>query len=79
MWLSVSFYKMPIFNFQLLSAFEKALQLTENVPSDDHKQLTQDYIKCLSKVCTPFYIFCINGSLCDDDHIGNTVKNTVQT
>ncbi|KAM9446217.1 superkiller complex protein 3 [Clarias gariepinus] len=34
----------------LLSAFEKALQLTENVPSEDHKQLVHDYIKCLSKL-----------------------------
>ncbi|XP_062873563.1 superkiller complex protein 3 [Trichomycterus rosablanca] len=34
----------------LLSAFEKALQLTETVPSEDHKQLIQDYIKCLSKL-----------------------------
>ncbi|KAI5088222.1 tetratricopeptide repeat protein 37 [Silurus meridionalis] len=34
----------------LLSAFEKALQLTENVPSEDHKQLIQDYIKCLSNL-----------------------------
>ncbi|XP_027001415.1 tetratricopeptide repeat protein 37 [Tachysurus fulvidraco] len=34
----------------LLSAFEKALQLTENVPSEAHKQLIQDYIKCLSKL-----------------------------
>uniref|UniRef100_A0A4W4G0A7 Tetratricopeptide repeat domain 37 n=1 Tax=Electrophorus electricus TaxID=8005 RepID=A0A4W4G0A7_ELEEL len=34
----------------LLSAFEKALELTDNVPSEDHRQLTQDYIKCLSKL-----------------------------
>ncbi|XP_076854203.1 tetratricopeptide repeat protein 37 isoform X2 [Brachyhypopomus gauderio] len=34
----------------LLSAFEKALELTENVPSEDHRELTQDYIKCLSKL-----------------------------
>ncbi|KAI4898343.1 hypothetical protein NFI96_024563 [Prochilodus magdalenae] len=34
----------------LLSAFEQALQLTENVPSEDHKQLIEDYIKCLSKL-----------------------------
>ncbi|XP_066510637.1 tetratricopeptide repeat protein 37-like [Hoplias malabaricus] len=34
----------------LLSAFEKALQLTENIPSEDHRQLTQDYITCLSKL-----------------------------
>ncbi|TSM86011.1 Tetratricopeptide repeat protein 37 [Bagarius yarrelli] len=34
----------------LLSAFETALHLTENVPSVDHKELIQDYIKCLSKL-----------------------------
>ncbi|XP_072521083.1 superkiller complex protein 3 [Salminus brasiliensis] len=34
----------------LLSAFEKALQLTENIPSEDHKQISEDYIKYLSKL-----------------------------
>ena len=36
--------------FQLLSAFEQALQLTAHVPSEDHMELIKDYIKCLSKV-----------------------------
>uniref|UniRef100_A0AAR2J8L1 Tetratricopeptide repeat domain 37 n=1 Tax=Pygocentrus nattereri TaxID=42514 RepID=A0AAR2J8L1_PYGNA len=34
----------------LLSAFEQALQLTAHVPSEDHMELTKDYIKCLSKL-----------------------------
>uniref|UniRef100_A0A8B9JX98 Tetratricopeptide repeat domain 37 n=1 Tax=Astyanax mexicanus TaxID=7994 RepID=A0A8B9JX98_ASTMX len=34
----------------LLSAFEKALQLTENIPGEDHQQITEDYIKYLSKL-----------------------------
>uniref|UniRef100_A0A8B9JV81 Tetratricopeptide repeat domain 37 n=1 Tax=Astyanax mexicanus TaxID=7994 RepID=A0A8B9JV81_ASTMX len=36
--------------FSLLSAFEKALQLTENIPGEDHQQITEDYIKYLSKL-----------------------------
>uniref|UniRef100_A0A8C2FVL1 Tetratricopeptide repeat domain 37 n=1 Tax=Cyprinus carpio TaxID=7962 RepID=A0A8C2FVL1_CYPCA len=34
----------------LISAFERALQLMIDVPSEAHRSLSQDYIKCLSKL-----------------------------
>lgn len=34
----------------LISAFERALQMTVDVPSEAHRSLSQDYIKCLSKL-----------------------------
>uniref|UniRef100_A0A673MSF9 Tetratricopeptide repeat protein 37-like n=1 Tax=Sinocyclocheilus rhinocerous TaxID=307959 RepID=A0A673MSF9_9TELE len=34
----------------LISAFERAFQLMINVPSEAHRSLSQDYIKCLSKL-----------------------------
>ncbi|TRY85691.1 hypothetical protein DNTS_013421 [Danionella cerebrum] len=34
----------------LMSAFERALHMTVNVPSEAHWSLSQDYIKCLSKL-----------------------------
>ncbi|XP_030628701.1 tetratricopeptide repeat protein 37 [Chanos chanos] len=34
----------------LIEAFEKALNLTEDVPSEDHQKLLEDYIICLSKL-----------------------------
>ncbi|XP_051981305.1 tetratricopeptide repeat protein 37 [Xyrauchen texanus] len=34
----------------LISAFERALQLTGDVPSEDHKSISEDYIKCLVKL-----------------------------
>uniref|UniRef100_A0A3B3XJJ4 Tetratricopeptide repeat domain 37 n=1 Tax=Poecilia mexicana TaxID=48701 RepID=A0A3B3XJJ4_9TELE len=33
----------------LIKAFEKAMILTEPVPGEEHKKLSADYIKCLSK------------------------------
>lgn len=46
------FTKVTVFFFsqQLISAFERALQMTVDVPSEAHMSLSQDYIKCLSKV-----------------------------
>lgn len=35
---------------QLISAFERALQMMVDVPSEAHRNLSQDYIKCLLKV-----------------------------
>uniref|UniRef100_A0A673LH76 Tetratricopeptide repeat protein 37-like n=1 Tax=Sinocyclocheilus rhinocerous TaxID=307959 RepID=A0A673LH76_9TELE len=34
----------------LILAFERALQMTVDVPSEAHRSLSQDYIKCLSKL-----------------------------
>uniref|UniRef100_M4AYA2 SKI3 subunit of superkiller complex n=1 Tax=Xiphophorus maculatus TaxID=8083 RepID=M4AYA2_XIPMA len=34
----------------LITAFEKAMILTEPVPGEEHKKLSADYIKCLSKL-----------------------------
>uniref|UniRef100_A0A8C9VPV1 SKI3 subunit of superkiller complex n=1 Tax=Scleropages formosus TaxID=113540 RepID=A0A8C9VPV1_SCLFO len=34
----------------LITAFEKAMTLTDSVPSDGHKKLLIDYISCLSKL-----------------------------
>ncbi|XP_007562886.1 tetratricopeptide repeat protein 37 [Poecilia formosa] len=34
----------------LIKAFEKAMILTEPVPGEEHKKLSADYIKCLSKL-----------------------------
>ncbi|XP_048045136.1 tetratricopeptide repeat protein 37 [Megalobrama amblycephala] len=34
----------------LISAFERALKMTVDVPSEAHRSLSQDYIKCLSKL-----------------------------
>lgn len=34
----------------LITAFEKAMSLSEPVPGEEHKKLSADYIKCLSKL-----------------------------
>uniref|UniRef100_A0A3Q2QUL0 SKI3 subunit of superkiller complex n=1 Tax=Fundulus heteroclitus TaxID=8078 RepID=A0A3Q2QUL0_FUNHE len=34
----------------LITAFEKAMVLTEPVPGEEHRKLSADYIKCLSKL-----------------------------
>ncbi|XP_051518689.1 tetratricopeptide repeat protein 37 [Myxocyprinus asiaticus] len=34
----------------LISAFERALQLTGDVPSEDHKSISENYIRCLAKL-----------------------------
>lgn len=38
---------------QLITAFEKAMVLMDPVPGEEHKKISADYLKCLSKVCTP--------------------------
>jgi len=43
-------YSVFSFSQQLISAFERALEMTVDVPSEAHSSLSQDYIKCLSKV-----------------------------
>lgn len=35
---------------QLITAFEKALSLMNDVPGEEHKKVSVDYIRCLSKV-----------------------------
>uniref|UniRef100_A0A7N6A4L9 Tetratricopeptide repeat domain 37 n=1 Tax=Anabas testudineus TaxID=64144 RepID=A0A7N6A4L9_ANATE len=37
----------------LITAFEKSMVLMDPVPGEEHKNISTDYIKCLSKVCTP--------------------------
>uniref|UniRef100_A0A3P8YLR4 Tetratricopeptide repeat domain 37 n=1 Tax=Esox lucius TaxID=8010 RepID=A0A3P8YLR4_ESOLU len=34
----------------VILAFEKAMVLTDNVPGEDHRKLSADYVKCLSKL-----------------------------
>ncbi|XP_064152615.1 tetratricopeptide repeat protein 37 [Anguilla rostrata] len=34
----------------LINAFEKAMSLMDNIPSEDHKKLSANYITCLSKL-----------------------------
>lgn len=35
---------------QLITAFEKALSLIDTVPGEEHRKVSVDYIRCLSKV-----------------------------
>lgn len=53
-----------VFLFQLLTAFENALNLSEEIPSEDHQALYKHFIHCLSKVSrffkTPIWPFCIS-------------------
>lgn len=35
---------------QLITAFEKALSLMDDAPGEEHKKVSVDYIRCLSKV-----------------------------
>uniref|UniRef100_A0A8C7CBI1 SKI3 subunit of superkiller complex n=1 Tax=Oncorhynchus kisutch TaxID=8019 RepID=A0A8C7CBI1_ONCKI len=37
----------------LIAAFEKAMVLSDNVPGEDHRKLSADYLKCLSQVSPP--------------------------
>lgn len=39
-----------IYLFQLLTAFENALDLSDKVPSEDHQVLYRHFIQCLSRV-----------------------------
>ncbi|XP_028851542.1 tetratricopeptide repeat protein 37 isoform X2 [Denticeps clupeoides] len=34
----------------LITAYERVLTLTENVPCEEHKKISEDYIQCLSKI-----------------------------
>lgn len=36
--------------FQLLTAFENALSLSDKIPGEDHQVLYRHFIQCLSKV-----------------------------
>lgn len=38
------------FNHQLITAYEKAMVLIETVPGEEHRKLSADYVKALSKV-----------------------------
>lgn len=39
-----------VYLFQLLTAFENALDLSDKIPSEDHQVLYRHFIQCLSKV-----------------------------
>lgn len=39
-----------VYLFQLLTAFENALDLSDKIPSEDHEVLYRHFIQCLSKV-----------------------------
>lgn len=39
---------------QLITAFEKAMVLMDPVPGEEHKKVSADYVKCLSKVSAPY-------------------------
>lgn len=40
--------------YQLIIAFEKAMVLMDPVPGEEHKKVSADYIKCLSKVSATY-------------------------
>ena len=42
--------KFLLYLFQLLTAFENALDLSDKIPSEDHQVLYRHFIQCLSKV-----------------------------
>lgn len=44
------------FGHQLITAFEKTMVLMDPIPGEEHKKVSTDYVKCLSKVSVPTLI-----------------------
>lgn len=52
-WISLCDVSSSCLFVQLVTAFEKALSLMDAVPGEEHKKVSVDYIRCLSKVILP--------------------------